>query len=189
MLASDIDHALHQLGAHLERAGQSGEIVVLGGASLLARELTSRATQDVDVLGIRLPDGSVRSAHPLPEHLRRAADEVGLALDLNPDWLDDRPGSDFTNAAPDGFEQRLELVRYSALSVWHLAASDILTIKLIASAERWGERPNKHWNDARELGADAAALAAARAFASRVWSDSSAAWTCLDEMERVLDDD
>lgn len=94
MLASDITRSLVALSDRLDRMGTAAEIVVLGGASLITRELTSRATLDVDVLGIRLPDGSVRSAYPLPAELRDAADQVALALDLDPMWLDDRPGSD-----------------------------------------------------------------------------------------------
>lgn len=186
MASFDIAGALQALGDTLALAGESAEIVVLGGASLVSRGLTSRATRDVDVLGIRQADGSVRSAYPLPPVVRDAANRVALALGLDPLWLDDRPGSDFANAAPKGFERRLEVVHYSSLAVWHLSASDILTIKLIASAERWGELPNKHWDDVRQLGADGAAVKAARVFASEIWGESSAAWGALDEMERIL---
>jgi hypothetical protein len=186
MIAKDVERCLTALGDLLAARGQQADIVVLGGASLVVRHLTSRVTRDVDVLGIRLPDGEVRSAYPFPDFLREAATSVAAGLGLEPDWLDDRPGSDFANAAPTGFETRLELSRYGPLSVWHLAASDILTIKLIASAERWGERPNKHWNDVPALAPDAHAFDRAREFPVRVWADQSAAWTCLAQMEAQL---
>lgn len=186
MIGSDVDRVFRALAARLQVRGEAAAIVVLGGASLVVRELTGRATEDVDVLGVRLPDGTVRSAHPLPPFLRRAALEVGAALDLDPQWLEDRPGSDFMNAAPDGFDQRFELVQYGPLSVWHLAAADTLTIKLVASAERWGERPNKHWDDVRALDASMSSFELARAFAARVWSDESAAWAYLNAMEELL---
>lgn len=186
MNASDIEKCLSTLGEMLSRRGQVAEIVVLGGASLAVRELTARATRDVDVLGIRLPDGSVKSAHPLPSYLREAAADVAAVLGLESDWLDDRPGSHFASAAPDGFEDRLERREYGPLSVWHLAESDILTIKLIVSADLWGERPNKHWDDVLALKPDSAAFDRARAFAQKVWTDDNPAWKFLAEMEAML---
>lgn len=186
MIALDIEKCLTSLGEFLARRGQTAELVVLGGASLAVRDLTARATRDVDVLGIRLPDGTVKSAHPLPEFLREAAADVAAVLGLESDWLDDRPGSHFSSAAPEGFEKRLERREYGALSVWHLAASDILTIKLIVSADLWGERPNKHWDDVLALKPGPDALDRARVFARQGWTDDNPAWKFLAEMEEIL---
>jgi len=124
--------------------GITDELVILGGASLHARQLTSRATQDMDVFGIRLPDGSVRSAHPLSEGVRSAALDVATALGLPIDphlWLDDRAGIDFVYGAPSGFEDRLECGQFGALVVWHFGRTDILAIKLLVAAETWDAHP------------------------------------------------
>jgi len=182
-----IDRLLNALGGSLAARGHAAEIVILGGASLIARELSARATGDVDVLGIRMPDGSVQSAHPLPPDIRAAANEVAAALGLDPMWLDDRPGSDFANAAPAGFEERLERVDYGALIVWHLSRRDITAIKIVASAERWGEPANKHWQDVQTLAPDNDTWALAMEFARRVWADESAAWASIEQIKAALD--
>ena len=182
----DIDRALDLLGGELARRRIEAELVLLGGASLLARALTARGTIDIDVLGVRMPDGSVLSAHPLPSEVRVAADVVAGAMGLDPMWLDDRPASDFVNAAPDGYEGRLERAVHGSLVVWHLSRFDICVIKIIASAERWGERPNKHWDDVRQLKPTTEELSAARVFARRIWTPSSAAWASLTSIEEVL---
>lgn len=186
-LSGEIDRLLAALARAIAEAGHHAEIVILGGASLIARGLSSRATGDIDVLGIRLPDGSVTTAHPFPPEVRAAADQVASALGLDPMWLDDRPGSDFGNAAPDGFEARLERVDYGALVVWHLSALDITAIKIVASAERWGEPGNKHWQDVQQLGPTAEAWGLAESFAARVWADESAAWAALTEIKAAFD--
>lgn len=179
--------SLGALGDALKRRDAFHEIVLLGGASLLVRQLTARATADVDVVGIRMPDGTVRSAYPMPATLLAAAREVALGLGLPPNWLDDRPGSDFVNAAPTGYEQRLERATYGSLVVWHLSRTDIVAIKIVAACERWGERPNKHLEDVRTLAPTRDDFAFSREFAWRIWADASAAWNAMDiiEMEHV----
>ncbi|MCB0879905.1 MAG: hypothetical protein KDC46_13110 [Thermoleophilia bacterium] len=184
----EIDRALRLLGDELARRRIIAELVLLGGASLLARQLIERATTDIDVLGVRLPNGVVRSGYPLLPEIRDVANEIGLALGLDELWLDDRPGSDFANAAPAGFEQRLERATFGALVVWHLSAHDICVIKICATAERWGEVPNKHWEDVVALKPSTDDLAAARRFADRTWSPHSAAWSALEAIEELLHD-
>lgn len=185
-LPGEIERLFLALARVLDTRGHSAELVVLGGASLVARGLSSRATSDVDVLGVRLPDGTVQSAYPLPAEVRAAADEVATVLGLDPMWLDDRPGSDFHNAAPAGFETRLERTDYGPLVVWHLSSRDIAAIKIVASAERWGEPDNKHWEDVQQLQPDSGTWSLAEAFAARIWSDHSAAWVALDEIKAAL---
>lgn len=188
--ATAVHRSLQALADALAGRGLRYELVVLGGGSLLARSLTPRGTADIDVLGIRLADGSVRSAFEFPQDLQEASDEVASAFGLPARWLDDRPGSDFANAAPDGFESRLEVADYGAsLRVWHLARFDIVAIKLIASAERWGEPQDKHWSDVRMLRPTVEEIEHARTYASRVWAPASASWTHLDEIIGALDND
>lgn len=187
--APDIDRALRLLGEELARRRINAELVLLGGASLLTRQLIERATTDIDVLGVRLPNGVVRSGYPLMPDIREVADELALALGLDMLWLDDRPGSDFVNAAPEGFEQRLERATFGSLVVWHLSAHDICVIKICAAAERWGELPNKHWEDVLALNPGTDEVNDAHDFANRTWSPHSAAWGAFDEIERRLLDE
>jgi hypothetical protein len=187
--ATAIERSLSALADELADRELHYELVVLGGGSLLARSLTSRSTGDIDVLGIRLPDGSIRSAFEFPPDLQAASDQVASAYGLPARWLDDRPGSDFANAAPDGYESRLEVADYGAsLRVWHLARFDIAAIKLIAAAERWGEPQDKHWFDVRALMPTADEIDHAREFANRVWAPTSASWSHLEEIIGALDD-
>jgi hypothetical protein len=182
--AAAIHRSLRALADALAVRGASYELVILGGGSLLARSLSTRGTADIDVLGLRLPDGSVRSAFEFPPDLQAASDEVAEAFALPPRWLDDRPGSDFANAAPDGFEERLDAVDYGpSLRVWHLARFDIVAIKLTAASERWGEPQDKHWRDVVALAPSLEEIEHARAFATRVWAPSSAS---LKQLEAIL---
>lgn len=185
--ASSVHRSLSALADALAGRGLHYELVVLRGGSLLARSLTPRGTGDIDVLGIRLPDGTVRSAFEFPADLQAACDEVAAAFELPARWLDDRPGSDFDNAAPEGFASRLEAVDYGpSLRIWHLARFDIVAIKVVVAAERWGEPQDKHWSDVRWLVPTAAELAHARSFAARVAAPASASWRHLEEIIGAL---
>ena len=62
-------------------------LYVVGGAALLAIDLSHRGTYDVDVLALREVDGEVRSAQPLPEELLTAADRVAKEFRLKGNWL------------------------------------------------------------------------------------------------------
>ena len=88
-----LDEALASLGAVLEARGLRYELVVVGGASLLLRRITSRPTKDVDVLGTRSAAGEVVALYGLPEPLAIAIADVGLTLGLAPDWLNLGPAS------------------------------------------------------------------------------------------------
>jgi hypothetical protein len=173
--------ALRLLGRFIAQRGAYAELIILGGASLHARALTARATRDVDVFGIRLPDGSIRSAHPLDDVVRSAALDVAevLGLSKEPLWLDDQPARDFTFGAPPGFETRLEREEFDQLVVWHLARIDILAIKLLVAAEQLGDPDQKHLEDVRELGPTADDLRHAIDFARHAWSEANASWPNL----------
>jgi hypothetical protein len=177
----ETQQALTLLGRFLGERGAAVELVLLGGASLRARELTSRATQDVDVFGIRLPDGSVRSAYPLDDVVVGAARDVAevLGLATEPAWLDDRPGIDFEFGAPPRFEDRLERQEFGALVVWHLARSDILAIKVLVAAEQRGDPDQKHLEDVLALRPTPSDLRHALAYAEYAWTSSNASWPSL----------
>jgi hypothetical protein len=62
-------------------------IVVIGGANLVLRGLTSRrTTRDVDVLGERVATG-IAAISPIPAPLSEAIEDVGRRLDLSHTWL------------------------------------------------------------------------------------------------------
>ncbi len=73
------------LGGRRERALH---LVVSGGAALLAAEIISRTTNDVDVIAMRGEvDGDIVDAYPLPEFLKECAREVAEEKRLRPGWL------------------------------------------------------------------------------------------------------
>jgi hypothetical protein len=132
----------------------------------------------------------VKSAFEFPPDLQAASDEVASAFGLPKRWLDDRPASDFANAAPVGFESRLERADYGdSLCIWHLARFDIVAIKLIAASERYGKPQGKHLRDVRTLRPTPSEIDHARSFAQRVWAPQSASWGHLDEIIEALTHD
>ena len=78
----NLEEALRLLGNLLAtRKGTAFWLVVCGGSALLAQEIISRSTEDVDILAMRDFDGGVDRAYPMPEALKLAATEV--ATDTN----------------------------------------------------------------------------------------------------------
>ena len=51
-------------------------LVICGDSVLLARQIISRSTHDVDVLALRDLEGGVALAYPLPEALKQSARQV-----------------------------------------------------------------------------------------------------------------
>ena len=73
----NLEEALRLLGNLLAtRRGAGFWLVVCGGSALLAQEIISRSTEDVDILAMRDWAGGVDRAFPMPEALRVAAAEV-----------------------------------------------------------------------------------------------------------------
>ncbi len=68
-------------------------LVVSGGSALLAAEIVSRTTHDVDVIAMRSEiDGDIVDAHPLPEFLKECVREVAGEKRLRPNWLNAATG-------------------------------------------------------------------------------------------------
>jgi hypothetical protein len=89
-LDHDIVHeSLTLLGELLaERRERPLHLVVSGGSALLAAEIVSRTTHDVDVIAMRGEvDGDIVDAYPLPEFLKECAREVAEEKRLRPNWL------------------------------------------------------------------------------------------------------
>src|SRR5712691_5203589 len=81
-----LNRLLTALGALLESRRLAYSLVVIGGGSLLLRELGVRPTQDLDAVALVEDDRYVK-ADPLPAELVQAAREVGTAAGVRPDWL------------------------------------------------------------------------------------------------------
>ena len=88
----ELDRALAALGEQLLAAGESAHLVVIGGSGLIAIEMVSRVTRDVDIVALE-EHGELVSAEPLPRSLVAAAALVARDLDLEPGWLNSGPTS------------------------------------------------------------------------------------------------
>jgi len=86
------DELLAALGEQLAAAGRPYELVVIGGAALLALGFVDRATRDVDLLALRTGDEFTRP-DPVPTELAAAAERVGRDFGLPRDWLNAGPAS------------------------------------------------------------------------------------------------
>lgn len=146
-----LDAALQALERELRRALPASpyEFVVIGGASLLLRGIGSRATSDVDVLGVRA-SSKVVPASPLPAVVRDAAALVARQVGLDEGWFgDDRTLGVLKAPPPAGYEARLERHEVGpALVLWFPNRADLTGLKLDAASNS-GELPgeSKHHDD------------------------------------------
>ncbi|MEV4418816.1 hypothetical protein AB0L40_02435 [Patulibacter sp. NPDC049589] len=126
------------------------DLVVIGGSGLLALNLISRATRDVDVLAAVL-DGSMVTVDPLPPPLRRARDTVARDSGLSSEWLNTGPAGLLRFGLPEGFEDRPETRRFgSSLTVRFASRFDQIHFKLYATVDDGG--PGKHERDLVAVG-------------------------------------
>ncbi len=124
------------LGEHLERLDAATELVVIGGAALLAVGLTTRATLDIDVVAFR-SGGSLVDPRPLPEALVAARDNVARDFHLPAGWLNAGPANLLDFGLPAGFVERLERRDYGQALVVHFASRfDQIHFKLYAMADQ-----------------------------------------------------
>ena len=79
---TSLDEVLSSLGALLASRREAYGLLVVGGSNLLLLGLIDRPTGDLDVIGLS-EQSAYRKVVELPEPLRRAAAEVGLAFDLS----------------------------------------------------------------------------------------------------------
>lgn len=104
---NDLERALKLLAGHLRLAKTPPvNLVVCGGAALLARRLHLRTTQDVDVLALLDSEAHLHSPLPLPGYLLEAARDVADTLGLPGDWLNNAPSADaaglYQSGLPEG---------------------------------------------------------------------------------------
>lgn len=129
------------------RESPETELIVCGGSALVAMELVSRTTQDVDIVALMQHKKPV-TAIPLPGYLEDAAERVAHILQLPEDWLNNGPASQLTMGLPPGFTERLQCKRIGEkLSVHYISRTDQIYFKTFASADRGGY----HIEDLRAL--------------------------------------
>ena len=119
--------------------------------------LVGRTTQDVDILA-RIVGGHFETPRPMPDWLRRAADDVGQQLDLPRDWLNDQVAEEtlFHCGLPTGLQQRLSPRSYGPrLEIYYISRRDQVFLKLHAAGDRDGGR---HLEDLLHLKPEAGEL-------------------------------
>jgi hypothetical protein len=142
--AARLEQALGLLAGTLGLASTPEiRLVVCGGASLIATEIVSRTTKDVDIVAFRAMDGTLVAPVPLPEFLLQAAAVVARDLGLEPNWLNNGPSRDegglFQMGLPAGFADRLtERVYGSRLTVYFIGRQDQIFFKVFSAADRGG---------------------------------------------------
>ncbi|MCD6588447.1 MAG: hypothetical protein J7K88_07840 [Candidatus Fermentibacteraceae bacterium] len=139
-----LDEALGILGERLQFKGADPvRLVVCGGSALIALNLVTRSTNDVDVVAMVSENGELFSPVPFPEILAEAVDEVATLLELQTDWLNYGPSSNsgglFQTGLPDGLLQRAHQSEYGDyLQVFFIDRRDQVFFKVFAAADRLG---------------------------------------------------
>lgn len=134
-----LNEALNLLNEQLMlRNAPQTNLVVCGGSALLAVGLMKRTTRDVDILAM-IHNGLLVDAEPLPQYLIESACNVGYALGLPADWLNNGPASQFRMGLPDGFQERLQVIKVGEkLVMYYIDRIDQIFFKTYASADRGG---------------------------------------------------
>lgn len=174
-----LEQALEALGEVLESRGQGGELVAIGGGSLLLLGLIQRPTKDLDVVAL-VEDGILRKGEPLPDFIMTAVHDVALAMGLADDWLNPGPSDLFTFGLPIGFMARVETHTYGSLVVHVAGRIDQIHFKLYAAVDQ-GPR-SKHFADLLQLSPTEEELIAAAAWCKT--HDPSDGFTMM--LERLL---
>jgi len=157
--AAAADRLLSALGEQLALGGQKYDLIVIGGSALLALELVSRPTRDIDVVALASDAGPVEAV-PLPEPLVEARNRVARDFGVPQDWLNSQAGLDMLRLGlPEGFFERLTRREYGpALTVRWASRFDQIHFKLHATVDRGG---GKHLADLQALQPTAEELIAA----------------------------
>ena len=135
-----LEQGLEVLGDVLAEERQQADLVLIGAGALLLRGELIRPTADLDVVA-RVEDGLLEASDPLPEALVRAVRRVGAALDLPhiprdvKDWLNAGPSYLTKIGLPEGFQDRLTLRRYGALTIRIASRMDLIALKFLAASD------------------------------------------------------
>ena len=157
---SVLDGAMSLLGNLMVARKRSPiHLVVCGGSALIALNLVTRTTKDVDVLAT-LDHGQLNCARPLPGWLLEDANAVRTELNLPDNWLNDGPADEnlFRLGLPAGVAGRLVQREFGpALQVSFISRYDQIYFKLYAAADQGG----RHFTDLKKLSPTAEELLAA----------------------------
>jgi hypothetical protein len=120
-------------------SGNLTKILVCGGSALVALKLVSRATKDMDALGIIEKDGDseiVTRIPSFPAWLEKAIDIVGSEFGLSRTWMNLGPASQIETGLPDGLLERSVKKEYGQyLSVYYISRIDQIYFKLYAAID------------------------------------------------------
>ena len=152
-----IDEALERLNQRMfYQQMESIGIVVCGAAALVARNLVSRSTSDVDILALAdlrsrgRTEVSFLQEKELPDKLIELISDVGNELHIRQDWLNFKAISVFQYGLPPGIEKRLERKKYGeCLTVFFLTKHDQIHLKLLAALDP--EQGERHLSDLLDL--------------------------------------
>lgn len=154
--------AIDALGEELSLQEEDFQLVVIGGAALIALGLVDRSTRDVDVVAL-VRDDRLSTAEPLPRAVAAAADRVARTLGLPDDWLNTGPAGSLAEL-PEGFLDRALTRPFGPrLRVWFASRIDQIHFKLYAYTD--DDAPGRHEQDLRALSPTADELRAAARWA------------------------
>jgi hypothetical protein len=148
------DEALRLLNGRLALAGAPHfNLVVCGGTALIAANLISRTTKDIDIVALMDDDGALLDPDPLPQSLVDAAGVVAVDLGIPKDWLNNGPscgeGGLFRLGLPEGLTKRLTWKTFGDhLSVGFIGRIDQIYFKLYAAVD---QRGGYHADDLQRL--------------------------------------
>lgn len=149
MNASELQENLRILGELLESRELGYQILAIGGGALLLRGLMKRPTADIDIVAFG-DAGRFVVAHELPAELLHAVADVASLRRVPENWLNSAPADLFRLGMPPGYEARLDVAKFGALTVYSVGRYDQICFKLQAWVDRYpgGE---KHLADLRLL--------------------------------------
>lgn len=148
MDSNTLNGALEVLGSYLSDKGLKYELAAIGGGALLLLGRIIRPTRDLDIVAL-MNGNELISAHPLPAPLLAAIKEVGSALKLPEDWINSAPADLWKMGLPEGFQDRLDPIYYSGLTLYCGSRFDQICFKLYASVYQGPD--SKHFEDLKRL--------------------------------------
>lgn len=143
-----LENALDLLGQRLANLKQHYEVVAIGGGSLVLLGYIDRSTKDLDLVAV-IESGHYISANPLPRGLLKEISAIGNALDLGENWINGGPSALLETGLPDGFEERLVVRTYGALTIHFAGRLDQICFKLYAAVDQGPS--SKHFADLKNL--------------------------------------
>ena len=139
-----LQEALQMLGERLRlKEAAPVRLVVCGGSALIALDLVSRSTTDVDVVAMVSSEGEPLAPVPFPAKLSEALDDVATLLELPGNWLNNAPSRDsgglFQFGLPEGLLERAHRSDFGPhLQVFFIDRIDQVFFKVFAAADSMG---------------------------------------------------